>query len=928
MKYTLNYDEYVKTARQAIADGQVLLKNEGNVLPINGGKTIAVFGRMQNHYYKSGTGSGGMVNVKKVYGILDALYEAESDDGVIKVYKPLADIYSQWEKENPYIDGKGWGAELWSQPEMPLEDACVKDAADNADAALVIIARSSGEDQDNKNEAGSYLLTDLEKDMLTKVRKHFSKMVVVLNVGNIIDMRFINEVSPNAILYAWQGGMLGGLGTVDVLTGKVTPSGHLSDTIASCIEDYPSNDNFGDPDEAIYAEDIYVGYRYFETFAKEKVLYPFGYGLSYTDFSIETESISLSTDSVLVDVSVKNVGSCDGREVVQVYIKSPNGVLGKPARVLAGFKKSALLNPGSEEKIHIELPFRNFTSFDEANKVGLGVGFVLEKGTYEIYIGENVRDAKAAGNVTIDKDTLVEGLENAMGPVKEFDRMVAGINESGEAVLKYEKAPLRKDTQKERRLARLPKSISLSGDKGYKLVDVKNKKVSMDDFIAQLSKEELCMIIRNEGMSSPLVTPGTAAAFGGIYPSIKEKGIPIGCMDDGPSGMRLDSGMRAFSLPNGTLLACTFDDEMNEKLFGFLGIEMLKNKVDVLLGPGMNIHRHPLNGRNFEYFSEDPLLTGAIGTAQIKGLQSANVTGTIKHFACNNQEIGRQQVDPVVSERALREIYLRGFEMAVKEGADAVMTTYCQINGVWTAGCYDLNTTILRDQWGFEGIVMTDWWANISEEGVTNSKNNFAGMVRAQNDLYACTPSATADVGDNAMSSLEDGSLTLGEIQRCAKNICAFLIKYAVFDRFLGEEVSVEVIGKEADESEAPDNLEYTFVGKDGVVDLSDVEVKRGGDYYFGVEIDEAGVYDIAITGRGIEGNELAQIPVVLFVGPNPDASFVYRGTGKWTTQEGRINLLNQRNILHLHFGINGIELKELTFKCIKKWDWSECTNL
>lgn len=924
MKYTLDYLEYTKTARQAIAEGQVLLKNDNDVLPINNGAVVSVFGRMQNHYYKSGTGSGGMVNVKKVYGILDALYEAQNDTGVIKVYEPLAKIYSDWEIENPYIDGKGWGAELWSQPEMPLTEAVVKDAAANSDAALVIIARSSGEDQDNKNEKGSFLLTDLEIDMLKKVRASFSKMAVILNVGNIINMKAINEVSPDAILYAWQGGMLGGLGTVDVITGAVNPSGHLSDTIAADIEDYPSNANFGDPNEAIYAEDIFVGYRYFETFAKEKVLYPFGYGLSYTQFNIDTDSILLATDYVSVDVTVTNVGLTKGREVVQVYVKAPNGALGKPARVLAGFKKTNTLQMGESVKLNIALPFRNFASFDETNKVGVGIGFVLEKGSYEIYIGENVRDAKVAGHIDILEDTMIEELENAMGPVKAFDRMTASSDSEGGVLLKYEKAPLRTDTQAQRRANRLPKSISLSDDKGYKLIDVKNKKVSMDDFIAQLSKEELCMIIRNEGMCSPLVTPGTAAAFGGIYPTIKDKGIPIGCMDDGPSGMRLDSGMRAFSLPNGTLLACTFDPELNEKLFGFLGIEMLKNKVDVLLGPGMNIHRHPLNGRNFEYFSEDPILTGTIGSAQIKGLQSARVTGTIKHFACNNQEIGRQQVDPVVSERALREIYLRGFEMAVKAGADAVMTTYCQINGVWTAGCYDLNTTILRDQWGFKGIVMTDWWANISEEGVTNSKNNFAGMVRAQNDLYACTPSATADVGDNALASLEDGTLTLGEIQRCAKNICEFLIKYAVFDRSIGEDIQVEVIGKEEDDTDMPDNMEYIFVGKHGVVDLSNVEVKMGEDYYFGVEIEEAGVYDIKITGRGIDDNELAQIPVVLFVGPNPDVSFMYRGTKEWNTQTGTINLLNQRNVLHLHFGLNGVELKDLEFTCIKKWSWSD----
>ena len=271
------------------------------------------------------------------------------------------------------------------------------------------------------------------------------------------------------------------------------------------------------------------------------------------------------------------------------------------------------------------------------------------------------------------------------------------------------------------------------------------RKGKIEDFVAQMTDYDLVCIIRGEGMGSPKVTPGTASAFGGVAPHLKDMGIPCACCADGPSGIRIDTGTKAFSLPNGTLIASTFNTVLTEQLFELLGYEMEKNKVDSILGPGMNIHRHPLNGRNFEYFSEDPVLTGRLASAELKGLRKAGVTGTLKHFCGNNQETHRHEIDSVISERALREIYLKGFEIAVKEGkASSIMTTYGAVNGVWTAGRYDLNTTILREEWNFSGVVMTDWWANINETGNPPDKKNFAAMVRSQNDLYmVCSDSST-----------------------------------------------------------------------------------------------------------------------------------------------------------------------------------------
>ncbi|MCR4787101.1 MAG: glycoside hydrolase family 3 C-terminal domain-containing protein [Lachnospiraceae bacterium] len=919
MKKTLDYKKYTELARQTVAEGQVLLENADNVLPLPKGATTAVFGRMQLHYYKSGTGSGGMVNVNRIIGILDAMYEAEKA-GDLKVYEPLVETYRKWEEENPIEEGIGWGKEPWSQKEMPLSDETVNDAASKNDYAIVVIARTAGEDIDNRYEKGAYLLSDEENNMLKTVRDNFKKMIVILNVGNVIDMSFVKNIRPDAVIYAWQGGMIGGLGTVDVLTGAVNPSGRLSDTIAELITDYPSDKNFGDPKKAVYEEDIFVGYRYFETFARDKVIYPFGYGLSYSDFEINTENAKVDGETVKFDAAVKNTGSVKGKEVCQVYVKAPNGLLGKPSRVLCGFKKTGEIAPGASEKLAFEIPFKDMASFDETGKCGLGTGFVLEKGKYSIFAGKNVRDAGCIFEFELDKDIMTESLENAMGPVTPFKRMTAVSQSNGSVSIGYEDVPLRKDTQKGKRASRLPKEIALTEDKGYKLKGVKEGRVSMEEFIAQLNKEELCTIIRGEGMSSKQVTPGTAAAFGGISPALKEKGIPVGCMDDGPSGMRLDSGMKAFALPNGTLMACSYNTELVEELYSVLAIEMLKNNVDILLGPGMNIHRHPLNGRNFEYFSEDPYLTGKMGACQVRGLRSAGVTGSIKHFACNNQEAGRLEMNQIVSERALREIYLKGFEIAVKEGgANAVMTTYGRLNGVWTSGCYDLNTTILRGQWGFKGVVMTDWWARISDEDTDGNRTNFAAMVRAQNDLYCCVPGALEDIGDNARSSVDDGSLTIGELQRTAINVCSFLMDSPAFIRQFAEGVEVEVIGAEEGFDEKGVDIEYIKINGEGTIDLSNVEFKKGGSYYFGIELEDLGKYEVTMTGHGFPGNDLAQLPVVLYLATMPIIQLNLRGDGKTVSDTIINDFLNKPNVMRIYTSLGGIKLDSVTFKMIRK---------
>lgn len=913
----LDFEKYTAKARQAVAEGQVLLLNQNHVLPLPKGSHVAVFGRMQLHYYKSGTGSGGMVNVNKVTGILEALEESED----VQVYEPLVDVYREWEKDHPFDEGVGWGNEPWSQEEMELNEALVEEAAEKNEYAIVILARTAGEDKDNKMLEGAYCLTSIEEDMLQKVRKSFAKMIVLLNTGNIMDMSFMDQYRPDAVMYVWQGGMIGGFGTVDVLTGKVCPSGRLSDTIAAQMSDYPADPYFGGLEQNLYVEDIYVGYRYFESAAKSKVLYPFGFGLSYTTFSMEADGFSYAENQVSFVMKVTNTGSVAGKEVVQVYAKAPLGKLGKPARVLIDFKKTKELMPGECETLTFAIPTSVFASYNEVSTAGMPVGWVLEAGEYTIYAGGNVRDAYAVGSFTLDELQIVEECRSALAPTTAFKRMkMTAANEHAEAAgvfeVAMEEVPLRVVSPEEKRNAELPESCEITGDRGIKLADVKAGKATLDEFVAQLTEEELASIVRGEGMGSPKVTAGTAAAFGGVTKSLLEKGIPCGCCDDGPSGMRLDSGMKAFSLPNGTLLACTFNTQLNEELYAFTAVEMIKNRVDILLGPGMNIHRHPLNGRNFEYFSEDPLLTGKMAAAQVRGLKSAGMTGSLKHFCGNNQETRRHTSNSIISERALREIYLRGFEIAVKEAkADAVMTTYGPVNGIWTSSNYDLVTDILRKQWGFEGVVMTDWWAYVCREGDKPAKTDFATMVKAQNDLYmVCPDSEKNEHGDNTVESLHDGSLTLGELQRCAKNICRFMMNTHAFMRMQNEEDTIEILGAEEGFEECVGDLTYYKVDREVVIDLSGHEISKGTSIDFALDLEQLGYYKAELTAKSDLG-ELAQIPVTLSFAGTPRGVYTFNGTnGQWVTQTREADLGMKYAIMRLYFPQNGIEVKQIKF--------------
>lgn len=792
-----------EVVRKAAAEGMVLLKNENHMLPVTENDRVALFGRCQINYYKSGTGSGGAVNTAYTTNLVDGFREYKN----ITLNEELLQVYKAWIEENPFDNAGGaWASEPWFQKEMPVSLELAKKARETSNKALVVIGRTAGEDKDYEAVEGSYFLTQEEKKLLETVAEVFEDTAVILNVSNIIDMSWLESLEHKehirSVLYTWQGGVEAGRASADVLTGAVTPSGKLPDTIAYDIKDYPSTENFGNKEKNFYKEDIYVGYRYFETFAPEKVQFPFGFGLSYTDFDLNVQQAEIQGTGkdakMILKVSVTNVGTqYFGKEVVQVYYEAPQGKLGKPVRELGCFAKTELLASGQEQILQLELPVSSMASYDDSGVTGHKSCYVLEAGNYKFYVGTDVRNAQKiyleeTEDFELPECVVTEELQEALAPTEYFERIRPGEKgEQGVYTLLREEVPLQTISLEKRIQENLPETMEITGNKGISFQDVKNKKVDLEQFVAQLTKEELAMIVRGEGMCSSLVTPGTASAFGGTAPSLYGYGIPVACTADGPSGIRMDSGLKATQMPIGTMLAASWNLPMVEELYEWEGRELQRNEIDTLLGPGINLHRNPLNGRNFEYFSEDPYLTGKFGSAVVKGIQKSGADATVKHFACNNQELARSIADSIVSERAVREMYLKGFEMTVKEGhACSIMTSYNPLNGHWSASNYDLCTTILRGEWGYTGIVMTDWWAKMNDpvKGGEARMNNTAAMVRAQNDLYMVVPNGGSqenEYEDNTLEALENGTLTIGELQRCAMNICRFILHAPVSERKL-----------------------------------------------------------------------------------------------------------------------------------------------
>lgn len=775
--------EHIALSRMAAGEGMVLLKNEKNALPIRRGTKVALFGKGTVDYVKGGGGSGD-VTVEYIRNLYEGM-KIKEDEGKVEVFDKLAKYYEK-DIQKQYADGAVPGMTV--EPELP--DELLNEAREYTDTAVITICRFSGEGWDRKCEAaqdgyvldgeekrnselsakifenGDFCLTNAENAMVEKVKKAFPHVIVVMNVGGIVDTKWFRDCDEiQSVLMAWQGGMEGGLATADILCGDVNPSGKLSDTYAKDLEDYPSTANFHESAFYVdYTEDIYVGYRYFETIpgAAERVNYPFGFGLSYTDFDWKMTGASEENGVITVLTEVTNTGKTAGKEVVQLYYGAPQGKLGKPAKVLGAFKKTSILQPGERQILTLKLPVDQMASYDDLGKVCRSA-YVLEAGEYAIYIGTNVRDAaKIDFTYVVKEDTITEQLSRKAAPYHLQKRMLADGS--------YEELPQREYVEEEglprqdKYAIGLPcpdtrgqKGIDFLDSKGVHFSDVADGKMTLDEFMDILTLDDCINLLGGQPNT------GCANTFG--MGNLPEYGVPNVMTADGPAGLRILSkcGVNTTAWPCATLLASTWDEELVEKV-GKAGAEEVKeNNISIWLTPACNIHRSPLCGRNFEYYSEDPYLAGKTGAAMVRGIQSQHIGASVKHFAANNKETNRKDSDSRVSERALREIYLKQFEIIVKEAHPyTIMSSYNLLNGIHASENKELLTGILRDEWEFDGVVTTDWW----------TFGEHYRETKAGNDIKMA-----AGYPERIKEAYEKGFITEAEIRLSARRILNMILK-------------------------------------------------------------------------------------------------------------------------------------------------------
>lgn len=771
---------HLALARQAGREGIVLLKNENGLLPVKKGTRLALFGKGVFDYVKGGGGSGD-VTVSHVYHLYDGLSKREDAP---EIFEPLAQFYKQ-NVEKQYENGAVAGMTV--EPEVPAQ--LLAEAKEQADLAVIVISRFSGEGWDRKSviydgafpgemeqaqlsrkifENSDYCLTNAEQAMVDAVCENFTDVVVVLNVGGMVDTSWFahNDKIPAAVL-AWQGGMEGGLAMADILLGEESPSGKLPDTFAAKLEDYPSTDDFHTSiDYVEYTEDIYVGYRYFETMKHEDihVNYPFGFGLSYTKFQIDVLWAGEKNGQICVGVSVENIGDVCGKEVVQIYYGAPQGLLGKPARELAAYQKTDLLHPGQKQVMTITFDISSMASFDDTGKIAKSA-YVLEEGMYCFYAGSSVRDAVMIDFVYIaDENRITEQLTQKAAPSQLSKRMISDgsyeemqqktPNDFMENGLGWSDAETEGITPK---VCEVERYNLCEKTNDILLDDVADKKADLEAFMAQLSDADLIELLGGQP------NLGVANTFG--FGNLAKYGVPNVMTADGPAGLRIapECSVYTTAWPCATMLAATWNPQLVKEVGCAAAMEVKENNISIWLAPAMNIHRSPLCGRNFEYYSEDPVLTGTIAAAMVEGIQSQNIGATVKHFACNNKETNRKNSDSRVSERALREIYLKGFEICVKQSQPWVlMTSYNLINGHRASECKDLLDGILREEWGYQGVITTDWW----------TKGEHYKEIKAGNDIKMGT-----GYSERVLKALEKGLITREEIAACARRVLELILK-------------------------------------------------------------------------------------------------------------------------------------------------------
>lgn len=820
-----------KLAKKAAKEGFVLLKNDG-ALPVTAQK-VALYGMGARMTVKGGLGSGSVeerysVNIEE--GLINAGLTITTQswlDDYDEEYRVTYQAYRDMVEEkiagltNPMQIIPLAHSFVYRFPSGRLiSEEDVKESM--TDTAVYVLMRQAGEGNDRKLEAGDYYLTDVERQNLKTVAASYQHTVLVINVGGMIDMGFLDEIPGiDAVVYFCQGGEEGGNALAELLTGKENFSGKLADTIPMCYEDIPFSDEFSylndDLKNEYYKEDIYVGYRYFDSFDKE-VRYPFGYGLSYTDFHMDAKNVVVQGSHVTLTVNVNNTGErYSGKEVVQVYLSSPEGELEKEYQSLCAFAKTKELAPGEEEVLTVGFDLAGQASYLERT-----ASWVLEQGEYLVRVGNSSRNTKVCAVLSLDRTVTVRQCKNCCEETDGFEKLHRGDRDSSG-----------KDKQN------CSQKENIAGDGGMEAETIQPEVIQItlcaDDFVKEiidytkpsvtesaqekeildsLSVEEMAEFVRGGDLQKvPEGAHDIHGAGGKTVTSLLGKGIRNVVFSDGPAGVNIvnrvcyaaDGTCKPVDIPerynwgflakmakermcssDGTivsryatawpvemLLAQTWNIELLEQIGEAVADEMLLFGVTIWLAPGMNIHRNPLGGRTFEYYSEDPVVTGMMAAALTKGVQSRDGVGTcIKHFCCNNTEDNRNGISSNVSERALREIYLKGFEIAVKTSQPkTVMSSYNQLNHVYTANRYDLLTDILRCEWGFEGLVMTDWGSCGKEAGKPQQ------CAPAGNDLIM--PGSDWDK-EEILKALSDGSMTKEDVRTSACRVLRVMLEAAV----------------------------------------------------------------------------------------------------------------------------------------------------
>lgn len=816
-----------RLARKIAAEGMVLLKNDG-ILPLSTSATVALYGFGARHTVKGGTGSGAVNNRGDV-----SVYEGLKNKGYVITNEEWLDDYDRryilerekWEQEilrrtgTPIAYRKLYH-EHASKPLTPPKGRaiCAEDVRYN-DVAVYVISRVSGEFADRKAKKGDYYFSDDEVDDLQILTKYYKKTILVLNTGGIIDLSVLDSVNLSAVVLMSQAGMEGGNALADILDGTVTPGGHLTDTWSYKYEDYPNSatysHNNGNTFEEYYNEGIYVGYRYFDTF-DIPVRYPFGFGMSYTTFDIKVEKIGKGKNlyqgkygagMIETVVCVTNTGKAVGKQVVQLYVSCPQTIQEKEKRRLVGWKKTKNLQPGETETLTIDFPVEMLKSYH----TGKGV-YYMEQGNYYIFAGPDIQNLELCGSLRLSETKQLRKVRNIC-PLNDNLKLLS----RKEGALNGFLEECRRKAQKKDCID-IDDMVQIQDEPDYN-VDALLEKYNDAEITGILSKMSLiekaslvCGQLRNGGgdiVGSASAT--VAGAAGETVGNLKEKyGIGKIIMADGPAGLRLtqkyqldEKGKpivldpiqklmnRCFgkefltdgkpvyyqfctALPIGTLLAQSYDREVWKTAGEIVAEEMDEFHINLWLAPGMNIHRNPLCGRNYEYYSEDPVLSGEIAACITNAVQKDKKKGTtIKHFACNNQEENRMHSSSIVSERALREIYLSGFEYAIERSKPvAIMSSYNKINGIHAANNYDLCTSVVRMEWGFDGFIMTDWTT-------TNGNGSSAAKcIGSGNDLVM--PGTIGDITEilDAIDSKNDQSLDMKYLNASVYRI----IKSIVYD--------------------------------------------------------------------------------------------------------------------------------------------------